>query len=134
MAAKYSIMANFLTYYLIYDETLCRQGYICICHVSLLYFAKLLSQELVPTYTLIHRVGTDTCPPTSSPDLQYSPGFQSANFVRVKQYLIAPIWVSFLFFFHISEDEHLKMFINHLYHFMISLFIKDQGIPLTLHA
>ena len=84
MAAKYSIIANFLIYYLISDETLCPQSYICICHVSLLYFAKLLSQKFVPTYTLINRVGRDTCPTTSSPDLQHSPGFQSANFVRVK--------------------------------------------------
>ena len=72
--------------------------------VSILYFAKLLSQKLVSSYTLINRVGTGACPMVYSPDLQYLPGFLSIHFVRVKMYFIAS--TSLLFFFHIREDEH----------------------------
>ena len=89
MAAKNSVMANFLINYLIF-HTLNNAVMNLIApkslygRVSLLYFAKLLSQKLVSSYTLINRVDIDACPRVYSPDLRYLPGFLPTHFVRVK--------------------------------------------------
>ena len=89
MAAKNSVMANFLINYLIF-HTLNNAVMNLFApksiygRVSLLYFAKLLSQKLVSSYTLINRVDTDACPRVYSPDLRYLPGFLPTHFVRVK--------------------------------------------------